>query len=139
MGVCQVDFRKTGRSFLQIAEMLEDAILTGAFPEGEQVPSTTEISVRYQINPATALKGVNQLVEAGILHKRRGVGMFVSTGAIQQLRKKRREQFYRAHALPLAQEAVRLGISRGGNQFNDRKRVYRMQAIEVKSVQKTIP
>lgn len=105
-------FQEDRPIFLQIAEMLEDAILTGAFPEGEQVPSTTEISVRYQINPATALKGVNQLVEAGILHKRRGVGMFVSTGAIQQLREKRREQFYRAHALPLAQEAVRLGISR---------------------------
>ena len=81
-------FQEDRPIFLQIAEMLEDAILTGAFPEGEQVPSTTEISVRYQINPATALKGVNQLVEAGILHKRRGVGMFVSTGAIQQLRKK---------------------------------------------------
>lgn len=80
-------FQEDRPIFLQIAEMLEDAILTGAFPEGEQVPSTTEISVRYQINPATALKGVNQLVEAGILHKRRGVGMFVSTGAIQQLRK----------------------------------------------------
>ena len=67
-------FQEDRPIFLQIAEMLEDAILTGAFPEGEQVPSTTEISVRYQINPATALKGVNQLVEAGILHKRRGVG-----------------------------------------------------------------
>ena len=62
------NFNDTTSIYLQIAEMLEDAILTGAFPEGEQVPSTTEISVRYQINPATALKGVNQLVEAGILH-----------------------------------------------------------------------
>ena len=42
-------FQEDRPIFLQIAEMLEDAILTGAFPEGEQVPSTTEISVRYQI------------------------------------------------------------------------------------------
>lgn len=105
-------FQEDRPIFLQIAGMLEDAILSGAFPEGEQIPSTTEISVRYQINPATALKGVNQLVEAGVLHKKRGVGMFVSNGAVSLLRAKRGEQFYRAYALPLAEEAVRLGLGR---------------------------
>ena len=50
-------FQEDRPIFLQIAEMLEDAILTGAFPEGEQVPSTTEISVRYQINPAEKAPG----------------------------------------------------------------------------------
>lgn len=106
-------FQEDRPIFLQIAEMLEDAILSGAFPEGEQIPSTTEISVRYQINPATALKGVNQLVEAGVLHKKRGVGMFVSAGAAGLLRGKRKEQFYQAYALPLAEEAGRLGLDRG--------------------------
>lgn len=108
----QNGFQENRPIFLQIAEMLEDAILSGAFPEGEQVPSTTEISVRYQINPATALKGVNQLVDMGVLHKKRGVGMFVCEGAVRLLREKRREQFYQAFALPLAQEAGRLGLAR---------------------------
>ena len=52
--------------FLQIAEGMEDAILTGVFQEESQIPSTTELSVTYKINPATALKGINLLVDAGI-------------------------------------------------------------------------
>ena len=48
--------------FIQIAEGIEDGILTGAFPEGSQIPSITEFSVNYKINPATALKGINLLV-----------------------------------------------------------------------------
>ena len=47
--------------FQQIAEQLEEAILSGAYPEESQVPSITEYSVQYRINPATALKGINLL------------------------------------------------------------------------------
>ena len=67
--------------FQQIAEQLEEAILSGAYPEESQVPSITEYSVQYRINPATALKGINLLVDAGLLYKKRGVGMFVASGA----------------------------------------------------------
>ena len=52
--------------FLQIAEGLEDDILSGIFPEGGQIPSITEFSVLYKINPATALKGINLLVDRGL-------------------------------------------------------------------------
>ena len=55
--------------FQQIAEQLEEAILSGAYPEESQVPSITEYSVQYRINPATALKGINLLVDAGLLYK----------------------------------------------------------------------
>lgn len=79
--------------FLQVAEKMEDAILTGAFEEEQQVPSTTELSVSCKINPATALKGINLLVEDGILYKKRGVGMFVCTGAVEKIRSKRRMAF----------------------------------------------
>ena len=65
--------------FQQIAEQLEEAILSGAYPEESQVPSITEYSVQYRINPATALKGINLLVDAGLLYKKRGVGMFVAS------------------------------------------------------------
>ena len=97
--------------FLQIAEGIEDAILTGAYPEESQIPSTTEISVRYNINPATALKGVNILVEAGIIYKKRGVGMFFKAGAVDKLREKLKDQFYENDILKLTEEAKRLGIS----------------------------
>jgi DNA-binding transcriptional regulator YhcF (GntR family) len=77
--------------FVQLAEQLEDAILAGVYKEEEQVPSITEYSVAYKINPATALKGINLLVDAGLLYKKRGIGMFVAAGARGKLIKRRRE------------------------------------------------
>ena len=67
--------------YLQIAQMLEDDILRGVCREEEQVPSTNELAREYNINPATAVKGINLLVAEGVLYKRRGIGMFVAPGA----------------------------------------------------------
>lgn len=97
--------------FLQLAEMLEDGIISGAFPEEGQIPSITEYSAALKINPATALKGINLLVEEGLVYKKRGVGMFVSTGAKEKLLHKRRENFYVNLAKPTAREARALGLS----------------------------
>lgn len=96
--------------FIQIAEGIEDGILTGAFPEEGQIPSITEFSVNYKINPATALKGINLLVDENIIFKKRGVGMFVAKGAAKQLQKKRQDQFYDNYISRLIEEAKRLGI-----------------------------
>lgn len=96
--------------FLQIAEMLEGAILNGAYGEDDQIPSITELSVAYTINPATALKGVNLLVEQGLLYKKRGLGMFVAKGARRQLAAARRESFFAGYVEPLVSEARRLGM-----------------------------
>lgn len=97
--------------FVQVAEKLEDAILAGAYPEESQIPSMTEISSRYTINPATALKGINVLVDEGIIYKKRGVGMFVKTGAVEKLKVKRREDFFSNYVLKLTAEARKLEIS----------------------------
>ena len=96
--------------FQQIAEWLEDGILSGAFPEEGQIPSITEFSVLYKINPATALKGVNLLVDEGVVYKKRGLGMFVTKGAVETLRAKRKEGFYNHYVASMVQEAKRLGI-----------------------------
>lgn len=98
--------------YIQIAEGIEDAILSGAFPEETQIPSTTEISVGYKINPATVLKGVTLLVDEGILYKKRGVGMFVSPGAAARVLEKRRRSFYDQYVVRLLSEARKLGISK---------------------------
>ena len=97
--------------FLSIAEWLEDAILAGVYGEEAQAPSTTEISLQYNINPATALKGVNLLVESEILYKRRGLGMFVARGARAKLLERRRQQFFDGYMEPLIREAKRLQIT----------------------------
>lgn len=98
--------------YIQIAEQLEDAIFTGVFPEETQIPSTTELSVSLQINPATVLKGMNILVSENVIYKKRGLGMFVSTGATEKIRKKRQESFYEDFISPLVSEAQKLGLSK---------------------------
>lgn len=96
--------------FQQIADGIEDAILSGVYPEETQIPSTTEISVRFNINPATALKGINLLVDNGIIYKKRGVGMFVAAGAAARLTEKRKTMFYQDYVEKLAEEARKLQI-----------------------------
>ena len=108
----ELDFNSEKPIFQQIAEGLEDSILSGAFPEESQIPSITEFSVLYKINPATALKGINLLVDAGVIYKKRGVGMFVAQGAVEALRAKRKEGFYDHFVAPMIEEAKRLGLSR---------------------------
>lgn len=108
----ELHFESEKPIFLQIAENLEDAVLSGAFPEESQVPSITEFAVRFKINPATALKGINLLVNDGILYKKRGIGMFVCTGATEKLKQKRKEQFYENFVWVLVQEARRLSLSK---------------------------
>ena len=99
--------------FQQIAERIEGDVLDGVLQEEGQVPSTNEIAAFYRINPATAAKGVNLLVDQGLLYKRRGIGMFVAPGARAAVLAKRREQFYRHYVQPLAAEARKLGIDGG--------------------------
>ncbi|WP_062461223.1 GntR family transcriptional regulator [Demequina soli] len=96
--------------FQQIAQQLEERILDGSMPEGSQVPSINELAAFHRINPATALKGVTRLVDAGVLHKRRGIGMFVSDGAREQLLASRREAFRDAYVRPLVRQAATLGL-----------------------------
>ena len=98
--------------YQQIARMLEDDILRGVYREEEQVPSTNELARAYNINPATAAKGINLLVADGILYKRRGIGMFVAPGAREKILAKRRSAFAQGHIVPLLAEARSLGITR---------------------------
>lgn len=97
--------------FLQIAEQIESDIISGSLGEETQVPSTNEFAAFYRINPATAGKGVNLLVDEGILYKKRGIGMFVATGSHARLVAKRRDHFSTQFVLPLLDEAAKLGIS----------------------------
>jgi DNA-binding transcriptional regulator YhcF (GntR family) len=96
--------------FMQIAEQLADDIVDGVLAEGARAPSTNELAAFYRINPATAAKGINMLVDEAVLEKRRGVGMFVAAGAREQLRAARRKRFAEQYLDPLLAEAKRLGI-----------------------------
>lgn len=97
--------------FVQIAEQIENDIIGGSYPAETQVPSTNEFAAFHRINPATAGKGVNLLVDEGILYKKRGIGMFVAEGARERLIAKRSESFLHEFLQPLLTEAAKLGIS----------------------------
>ncbi|MDI7814830.1 GntR family transcriptional regulator [Clostridioides difficile] len=98
--------------FIQIAQAIEDEILSNGIKEEEQVPSTTELSKLYKINPATVLKGINILVDKNILYKKRGIGMFVSEGAKTIIKEARKENFKHNFIKNLLQEAEKLEINR---------------------------
>lgn len=98
--------------FIQLAEALEDNILNGIYPEETQIPSTTEVAETMKINPATINRGVNLLVEEGIIYKKRGVGMFVSSGARQRVLRRRKHAFSQDFVLPLLEEAQSIGLTR---------------------------
>ncbi|CAJ1229319.1 MULTISPECIES: GntR family transcriptional regulator [Lactiplantibacillus] len=107
----QFNFNSTEPIYLQVADQIEEAIFTQTFVEGEQIPSTTEISKEFHINPATVLKGMNILVDANLIEKRRGVGMFVIAGAQARIVEKRRDQFYTDYVKKLVSEAKKLHIT----------------------------
>ena len=97
--------------YLQVSEMIETDILRGILLEEDRVPSTNELAKQYTINPATAAKGINLLVDEGILYKKRGIGMFVAEGAKEHIIEKRRDAFYENYVKGLLEEAKSLGIS----------------------------
>lgn len=96
--------------FVQIAGQVADEIADGSLPEGERVPSTNEFAAFHRINPATAAKGINALIDDGLLEKRRGIGMFVAEGARDRLLADRRKSFAEQYIDPMIAEAERLGI-----------------------------
>ncbi|AKK12122.1 GntR family transcriptional regulator [Corynebacterium uterequi] len=98
--------------YQQIASLIEDAIVEEALGEGQRAPSTNELANFHSINPATARRGVALLAARGVLHKVRGVGMFVSQGARRRVLDRRREEFAGAFLAPVVDEAVRLRLTR---------------------------
>ena len=99
--------------YRQIADQIRDDVVTGALPESGQVMSTNQYAAFHRINPATAAKAFQELVEEGVLEKRRGIGMFVTAGARAQLTDDRRARFEADVLTPVVLEARRLGLSAG--------------------------
>lgn len=106
-----LDLNSDKSIYVQIAETIENEILSGNLKEEDQAPSTNQFAKIYQINPATAGKGLNLLVEEGILYKKRGLGMFVSPGARKSVLKKRQAAFLEETLPEIIAEAKRLEIS----------------------------
>lgn len=98
--------------FIQIAQQIEDDVFTGVYAEGDRVPSTNELSALLGINPHTVLKGMNILVDEGIIYKKRGMGMFVRDGAAEKVSAKRESAFGERYVDTLVAEAKKLGLTK---------------------------
>ncbi len=98
--------------YIQIKEMIETDILRDILLEEERVPSTNELAKLYAINPATAAKGINLLVDEGVLYKKRGIGMFVTAGAKKMIQTKRKKGFFETYVKGMLTEAASLGITK---------------------------
>lgn len=96
--------------YRQIADQIKADVLRGVLRADEQVMSTTQYAAFYRINPATAAKAFQQLVDEGIVYKRRGIGMFVSPGAQASLRAERRKTFFADVVEPMVAEARAIDI-----------------------------
>ena len=79
--------------YQQLRDRVVDMILEGVLTDGDALPSVRNVAAEYRLNPLTVLKGYQELVDEGLVEKRRGRGMFVTDGARQQLIKDERKRF----------------------------------------------
>ena len=87
------DFHSSQPIFVQIRQRLTEMILSGAVPEGEALPSVRSIAGDLSVNPLTVTMAFDALVDVGVVEKRRGLGMFVKTGARAELLAHERDKF----------------------------------------------
>ena len=93
-------------------EIIDSDIITGVYETDDMIISTTQIAKVYQVNPTTAVKAISKLTDAGILYKKRGIGMCVAEGAREKITDRRRDTFLNRTLDDALAEAKRLGISK---------------------------
>lgn len=79
--------------YLQLKDQIKDMILSGDIQEGDALPSVRQVAIDYKVNPITVSKSYQILVDEELVEKRRGLGMFVQSGAAQKLQVNENEQF----------------------------------------------
>ncbi|MFC0302009.1 GntR family transcriptional regulator [Virgibacillus soli] len=97
--------------YIQIAEWIENKILEGTFQQDEKVFSQYQLAEKFNINPATAAKGLHMLSEEDILYTKRGLGKFVKEGAKERIRDKRINETLVGLIHDLVKEARYLNVS----------------------------
>jgi len=98
--------------YRQLRDRVVAMILDGMLKEGDPLPSVRNVAAEYRVNPLTVLKGYQQLVDEQLVETRRGLGMFVNTGARNLLLKAEREKFLAEEWPRLASTIQRLGLTR---------------------------
>ena len=107
----KINFDSLVPVYIQIAEAIEDDIISGRLTEGEAAYSQLIIARELNVNPATAAKGINVLVSNGILDKQRGASMVVAHGALSRLLQQRREKSFNKLLSNFVTEAKKINLT----------------------------
>ena len=97
--------------YRQLRDLVVAMILDGVLAEGDSLPSVRQVAAEYRINPLTVLKSYQQLVEEGLVEKKRGRGMFVNTGARELLLQAERQRFLTEQWPRVSATIQRLGLT----------------------------
>lgn len=106
--------------YLQIANYLYDQILSGAWSDGQRIPSIREMAVQLEVNPNTVMRTYTMLQEEGTLENQRGIGYFIAAGARENVFQKKREEFIRTSLPSFFTTMERLALT-----LDDIERYYR--------------
>lgn len=99
--------------YRQLRDRVVDMILEGVLGDGDALPSVRNVAAEYRLNPLTVLKGYQELVDEGLVEKKRGRGMFVTEGARQQLMRDERQRFLDREWPNVVATIERLGLDTG--------------------------
>ena len=99
--------------YRQLRDRVVAMILEGVLGDGDALPSVRNVAAEYRLNPLTVLKGYQELVDEGLVEKKRGRGMFVTDGAHGQLLKDERQRFLEKEWPEVAATITRLGLDAG--------------------------
>lgn len=112
--------------YRQLRDRVVAMILEGALADGDALPSVRNVAAEYRLNPLTVLKGYQELVDEGLVEKKRGRGMYVTDGARKQLLKDERQRFLEKEWPRIAATIERLGLDiealAAGTRSSDSKR-----------------
>ena len=98
--------------YLQIKEEIENAIITDSLKENEAIPSIRSLAQQYRLNPQTISNAINELMNEGVIYKKRGIGMFVGKGAQKKLKQKKNKEFRNTDLKNIIMKSRSLGISK---------------------------
>jgi len=96
--------------YRQLRDRVVAMILEGVLGDGDALPSVRNVAAEYRLNPLTVLKGYQELVDEGLVEKKRGRGMFVTDGARRQLLKDERQRFIEKEWPKVLETIERLGL-----------------------------
>jgi GntR family transcriptional regulator len=99
--------------YRQLRDKVVDMILEGQLSDGDALPSVRSVAAEFSLNPLTVLKGYQQLVDEGLVEKRRGRGMFVTEGSRTQLMRGERQRFLEQEWPRVLSTIERLGLDAG--------------------------